>query len=159
MVRSGLAIELPEPVYMNKVGEVVEADNPLAYGLLVRHNLLHLDWLLFMDEIGINTNQKEDGHSGGEKYVCAPGTTPKIACATNNHRATIIPFVTASGKTVICIVIFQGESNKIPSSWTLGRDVTVTNPLHDEKGEIIQGEENAGKGKYFPSGPSCDFHG
>ncbi len=38
-----------------------------------------------MDEMGINTNQKEDRHNGGEKYMCPLGTTPKITCTTNNH--------------------------------------------------------------------------
>jgi len=116
MVMAGVAIELPEPVCMNKAGEEVPPDDQLAYSLPVRHELIHPDWLLFMDKMGINTNQKEDGHNGGEKYVCPLGTTPKVACATNNHHATIIPFVSASSHTVICVIVFQGESNKTPSS-------------------------------------------
>jgi len=48
MVLSGLEIDLPEPVYMNKVREVVEIDDPSAYGLPVRHKLIHPDWLLFI---------------------------------------------------------------------------------------------------------------
>jgi len=144
-------LPLPEPVYMNKLGKVVEKGDPSAYGLPVMNELIHPDWLLFTDEMGINTNQKEDGHNGGEKYMCTPGTTPKIACATNEHRATIIPFVAASGHTVICAIIFQGESNNIPSSWILGRDITVTNPVCNDKGEIIQGEINAGKGNISPA--------
>jgi len=159
MLLAGLAIPLPEPVYMNKLGKVVEKGDPSAYGLPVMNELIHPDWLLFMDEMGINMNQKEDGHNGGEKYMCTPGTTPKIACATNEHRATIIPFVAASGHTVICAIIFQGESNNIPSSWILGRDISVTNPVRNDRGEIIQGEINAGKGKYFPGGPTCNFRG
>ncbi len=116
MLLGGLAKPLPEPVYMDKRGKVVEKDNPSAYGLPVTQELIDPDWVLFMDEMGINTNQKDDGHNGGEKYICPPGTTPKISCATNSHRATVIPFVSASSKTVICAIIFQGESNEIPSS-------------------------------------------
>ncbi len=63
----------------------------------------------------------------------------------------------ASGHTVICTVIFQGELNEIPSSWTLGRDITVTDPVCDEHGNIKQCEMNAGKGKFFPGSPTCEF--
>jgi len=65
----------------------------------------------------------------------------------------------ASGHTVICAIIFQGESNEIPSSWTLGRDITVTDPVHDQHGNIKQCEMNAGKGKFFTGGPTCEFRG
>jgi len=85
MVLTGLAIKLPEPVFMNKAGEVVPPGDPSVYSLPVCHQFIHLNWVLFMDEMGINTNQKEDRHNGGEKYMCPLGTTPKITCTTNNH--------------------------------------------------------------------------
>jgi len=67
-----------------------------------------------MDEMGINTNQKTDGHVGGKLFVCVCGTTPKIGISTTDHHCTIIPMVAASGEAVCCIVIFTGDSESLP---------------------------------------------
>jgi len=53
MMLAGLAIELPEPLCMNKAEELILPDDLLVYGLPVRYKLIHLDWLLFMGEMGI----------------------------------------------------------------------------------------------------------
>jgi len=120
--------------------------------------LVHPDYLLFMDEMGINTNQKEDGHVGGEKYICKRGTMPKIAVSMTDHRCTIIPIVAASSEAVFCIVIFKGDSELMISNWCLGIDITVM-PVTDDKGNIIFDECNIGNGKYRPGRPTCVFHG
>ena len=111
-----------------------------------------------MDEMGINTNQKEDGHVGGELFLCEIGTRPKIAVSTMDHCCTIIPIVATSGEAVCCVVIFQGDSKSPMSDWCLGIDITMP-PVKDENGEIIFDECNIGKGKYRPGGPTCKFHG
>jgi len=52
----------------------------------VTHELIHSDWVVIIEEMGINIDQNEDSHNEDEKYVCPPGTMLKIACATNNHH-------------------------------------------------------------------------
>jgi len=53
MLEAGLAVSLPEPVFMDKLGKVVDKDDPSAFGLPVTHKLIHPDWVLFMDEMGL----------------------------------------------------------------------------------------------------------
>jgi hypothetical protein len=49
----------------------------------------HPDYVLFVDEVGNNTNQKKYGHIGGGKYLCERGTTPKAICSTKDAHFTV----------------------------------------------------------------------
>ena len=53
MVAGGIAVELPNKEWLNKEG-VEEKD---ALGLLTKNNLICLDRLLFVDEVGSNASQ------------------------------------------------------------------------------------------------------
>jgi hypothetical protein len=61
---NGLAVAHPEPLWRNKKGEVVEEEEK-AFGMQSKYELIHPDWLLFVDEVGSNTSQSKDGHVGG----------------------------------------------------------------------------------------------
>jgi len=155
MRNAGLTKDMETPVMMDLIGNTVDIANPLAYGLPVSQQLVHPDYLLFLDETGINTNQKNDGHVGGEKFLCVRGTTPKIGCSTSDHHCTVIPIVTASGKHVCYVVIFQGDGDSPPADWCLGCDIRVV-PEKDGNHKIAFGG-NHGTNKYFPGGPTCFF--
>jgi len=158
MKQAGLTNDLDTPVLMDHCGNILHDNNDaVAFGQLVSQKLIHPDHLLFMDEMGLNTNQKKDGHVGGELFLCARGTTPKIGVSTMDHRCTIIPIVAANGDAVCCIIIFMGESSSPLVVWCLGWDVTVV-PLKDEAGNVLL-EENLGENHYMASGPICHFCG
>ena len=53
MVAEGIAVEFPNKEWLNKEG-VEEKD---ALGLLTKNNLICLDRLLFVDEVGSNTSR------------------------------------------------------------------------------------------------------
>jgi len=75
----GLKTPFDFPVLMDLNDNVAtdrEGESTTHFGLPITHQLSHPDNLLFIDEMGINTNQKEDGHDGGEKCLCEQGTTP-----------------------------------------------------------------------------------
>jgi len=61
-----------------------------------------------MDEIGSDTSQKGDGAVGGERFVCAAGTTPKEKCSTKFKHWTLLRLTAFDGSPVMCIVIFAG---------------------------------------------------
>jgi len=132
-----------------------EGESTTHFGLPVTHQLIHPNHMLVMDEMGINMNQKEDGHVGSEKYLCEQGTTPKIAVSTTNHHCTIILIIAASGEAVCCVVIFKGDSQSPFADWCLGIDVTVV-PEKDVRQTFFV-ECNTGAGKYRPGGPTCFF--
>ena len=85
------------------------------------------------------------------------GDVPQTMCCTNDHKFTILPFTSASGEAVCCVIIFKGASKEVPQLWKTGVDVTVT-PLRNEHGEIDL-ENNLGEGNYYPEGPACNYRG
>jgi len=125
MVSAGIAVPLQSAVCMDIHGNIVDRDSNTVFGLPVEHILAHPDHLLFMDEMGLDTNQKKDGHVGGKKFVCEHGTRPKIGVSTTDHWFTIILIIAANGNTVCCVVIFTGESEFPPADWCIGQDIQV----------------------------------
>ena len=73
LVDAGLAEVLPTPVWMNTKGEEVSAED--SFGCKVTHNITHPDYVIVMDEVGGDTNQKGDGNIGGELMMCERGKT------------------------------------------------------------------------------------
>ena len=64
LVDAGLADHMDESVWMDAHGSIVEESD--TYGCKVNVNIIDPDWVLVMDEVGGNTNQKGDGRVGGE---------------------------------------------------------------------------------------------
>jgi hypothetical protein len=171
LVNAGIAVKLPESVFMNASGNIVDnpdgvlnseivnifEDKPL--GLPCDTKIIHPEYLLFFDETGCNTNQKKDGHYGGEKLVCARGMTPKQICSSRDKHFTVLGLTAATGEPVLCVVIFASEKKGgVVANWSEGIDLMV-DPVLDEKGEVLVSDINFGQGKYFPSGPTCCFRG
>jgi hypothetical protein len=165
-----VARRLDEAVFQNMNGETV--DNPeekylfdidsnapeQPLGLPCEHEIVNPDYLLFFDETGCNTNQKKDGHNGGEKYVCGRGMRPKQIASNRDRHFTVLGLTAASGDPVLCVVIFASERKGVAASWAEGIDLTV-DPVKDEDGAVLLEKVNFGEGKYFPSGPTCFFRG
>jgi hypothetical protein len=100
-------------------------------------------------------SQKKDGHGAGTKYVVGHGHTPKkMPYVTTNHRFTLLPITSASGKPVICVIIYQSKLTKIILHWASGIDTQVE-PVRGSDGRLnIDGGCNFRKDKYFPEWPS-----
>jgi len=43
-----------------------------AYGRNTQFELVHPEKVIFVDEVGSNTSQKNDGNIGGEKFLIDP---------------------------------------------------------------------------------------
>ena len=81
-----------------------------AFGCKVTHDIDEPDWVLLMDEVGGNTNQKGDGQVGGELQMCERGTVPQRKINTKDRHYTVLGLTTLAGKPVMCVVIFAGET-------------------------------------------------
>jgi hypothetical protein len=68
LVEEGLAVKHPEPTWRDGNGDVV-VEERLAFGLKSSFELIHPDWLIFVDEVGSNTSQTKDGQVGGQKFL------------------------------------------------------------------------------------------
>ncbi len=91
--------------------------------------------------------------------MCARGTRPQQLASTTDHTFTLLPFTSATGEAVCCAVIFQcANKDELKATWATGIDVFVEDPVKG-KDDVILFENNTGKGKYYPFGPSCEFNG
>jgi hypothetical protein len=52
----------------------VSEDDATRYGQKEKHVLTHPERVLFVDEVGANTSQKQDVNIGGRKLLVARGT-------------------------------------------------------------------------------------
>ena len=156
MLDAGVAAFRETPVFTDRHGNVVNEDQ--RFGRIQNIRMKHADYVLFADESGCNTDQKKDGHIAGTLRVVEKGTVPQTLCSTNDHRFTILPFTSASGEVVCCVIIFQSATNEVPLLWKTGIDITSENPVLDSSGEI-DFEANCGEGKHYPLGPKCKYRG
>jgi hypothetical protein len=54
----------------------IEVD-PKRYGRKTKHLLTHPERGLFIDKVGANTSQNQDGQIGGRELIIAKGTWPQ----------------------------------------------------------------------------------
>ena len=156
MINANIASPRDNPVYTDREGNEVEESE--RFGLAQEFRIDHPDYILFADESGCQTNQKQDGNVGNRKFIVEHGTRPQTICSTADHRFTILPFTSGSGEAVCCVIIFQHKEEEVPVTWKTGIDITVENPIQNEKGEIDL-ELNIGESKYYPEGPKCKYRG
>jgi hypothetical protein len=151
LVEVGLAVRHPEPVLRYGNGDVVVGEQ-LAFGKKSHFELIHPDWVVFVDEVGNNTSQTKDGQVGGQKFLCAKDGRPQQRLATKDAHFTMLGFTSASGEPLLCAIIFAAKELK--NEWVLGFD-----PFAAWIGEENEIEQNIGEGKSFPMGPVCNFNG
>ena len=72
-VSSRVAVKLPESDwhYVDAGGNRTTEENRV--GRLVKHKLLHPEYVLFGDEVGTDTCQEDNGHIGGQLYLTVNG--------------------------------------------------------------------------------------
>jgi hypothetical protein len=63
---AGIACKHPEPLWRDENDKVVTEEN--AYGLASQYELIHHDWLFFVDEYGSNISQTKDGQVDGSCF-------------------------------------------------------------------------------------------
>jgi hypothetical protein len=117
-----------------------------------KFELIHPDWLLFIDEVGSNTSQTKDGRVGGQTYLCSVEGRPQERASTKDAHFTVLGFTTSSGEPVMCVIIFAAKS--LRDEWRTGFD-----PLAKWIGDPEDIEANIGDGKQYPMGPTCVFKG
>jgi hypothetical protein len=97
LVTSGLAVKHAEPVWRNETGDVVPCEKD-AFGLKSAYELIHPEWLVFVDEVGSNTSQAKDGAVGGQTYLCTKDGRPQQRAATKDCHFMVLGFTAANGE-------------------------------------------------------------
>ena len=91
---------LEEPVWMNREGEIVMSAEE-ALGMKVTHHLKHPKYMLFVDEVGNNTNMKYYGKFGGKRLLKEKHQKSKITAATSDAHFTVLGFTATTGEHVM----------------------------------------------------------
>jgi hypothetical protein len=150
MVDAGVAEKLERPIFTDRDGNEVSEDDPTRHGLKSEYRTTHPEFIFFADETGCNTSQKKDGNYGGRKFICKKGTKPQQQASTADHPFTVLPFTSATGEAVCCVVIFQSNTDAVPLQWTSGIDQFTTVINSEDGGHDF--EENMGPGMRYPFG-------
>jgi hypothetical protein len=107
MVEAGVAIKLEGEIMLDIDGNHV-FDKEKMYGRPTMYVLTKPENVLFVNETGCNTNQKEDGHVGGCHFIlptCAFGGG-WVGAAIDIHF-TVLCFTAATGEPVMCAIILK----------------------------------------------------
>lgn len=142
-VKSGNAVYLEEPQYVDEEGNTVE-DEALGFGYKANIRYTRPENIFVLDETGGNSGGRNDKNNAGEKLVCPTGITPRQEVGIKDEHFTVLPITNLLGELVMVAIIFKGE--KLLESWCLGLDVFA-----DEVGFR--------RGKRYPGGPTCIVNG
>ena len=126
-----------------------------AYGYSVTLDITDPEWVLVMDEVGGNNNQKRDRNVGGELQTYERGRIPRRKINTKDKHYTLLGLTLISGKPLMCITIFARESPSTITETELDLNAETIGSLSDE-GFFA---EYSGPGKRFPGGTTCNFRG
>ena len=143
-------------VWKNLDGEIV--DRQEACGRKCLYELTHPGYLLFVDEVGSNTNMTSDKNKGGEQFVCERGTVPRQQASNTDIHFTCLGFTNASGEAVMCGVIIGGST--MSADQVLGFDILAGTQSEIEKwAKILKDDDafnqNMTTSHMFPGGPTC----
>jgi len=128
---------------MDRNGEITE-DETKALGHAVKVEVTDPDNIIYGDEVGSNTNMKDDGHIGGKMYIAPTNENANLLAAISDSHFTVIGFTSGSGKPVMVVIIFKAAT--VDPKWKDGLD-------------IFSKEEGVGEGKIHPGGPTVEFKG
>ena len=146
--------QMHDDVYDSMVdaGVAIKLDQPLNHHtgkLHVNYKLTHPEMCLVVDEVGANLNQKDDGHVGGQKFMCEVGAIPQIKVSTKDKHFTLMGFTSLSGEAVMCLLILTGVNEKVE----VETGIDLTAPTYGDYDDDDYFDQNCGKGKMFPIRP------
>lgn len=141
-IQARIAKKLKFPFQMDKEGNVVKS-KAKQYGELYNIQNIHLDYILFANKTGCNTNQKNDKNIAGIQYLIQKGQFAKMFLIQSNHTFRLFLIIAATGEPVIYIIILQAKSNNILDLWYFSINI-IKNLVFDNKTNILIGANNCG---------------
>jgi len=104
MVKSGIAIELENEVWVNKQGLIVESEEE-SFERKTKFILTRPNYLIFVDETGDDTSQKHDGNQGSEKFVVGVKERALLSSSFDGCHWTSLGFTLGDGRRLLCVII------------------------------------------------------
>jgi hypothetical protein len=112
-------------------------------------------FILFIDEVGYNTSQKNDGNVGSKKFLITEDQRAMLRSSFQDCRFTVLGFTNGKGEPVCCVIIVA--SMEISAKHVLGLQPCVQEVVGDPESNV---EENSyGPLKYYLYGLTCAVGG
>jgi hypothetical protein len=99
MVESGVASKFDEEQFLDSEGNIVEKEED-AFGRKTKYLLTRPEYVFFVDDVGDNTSQKNDGNVGGQMFVVGKNERTLIRASYADNHFTVLGFTTADGNPV-----------------------------------------------------------
>jgi len=110
------------------------------------------NYLVFVDEVGDNTSQRDDGKIAGTKYIVGRKKRGLMRAAHMNCPFTMLGFLLANGRPILCVFIVA--CSEIDAKITMGLqpwcEVVGVGAVMENLEANSHGTE-----KYFPFRPTC----
>ena len=155
---SKIAEYLPEPVWMDAEGNEVSEENGIGFKVKIKYN--RPDLAICCDEVGCNISQDGDGEEGGTKYVCHVDDEPAKSTTKADSHFTCLGLTRFDGEPLMCVILLSGKRRNLMVETGINTEANVPIIGDLEKdGQYEFFRNNFGKGKLFPSGPTCTYKG
>ena len=153
MVKGRVAVELEEEVMVRSDGTITTNNGEQA-GRKTKYILTRPEFVFFVDEVGCNTLQKNDGNNGGQKFIVQSGQRALLRASFTDCHFTVLGFTNGNGDPVLAVIIMA--SSEITAKCIMGLQPwaeIVGNPMTD-----IEANSH-GPNKFYPHGPTCILNG
>ena len=111
MEKDGYAMKMSVPLFYDKRGNAVDANDANSYGKLVNLKLTRPDLIFVADEWGANTNTSKDKVSAGNKRIHQKGISVSMPGFTSDtHFTTTMGIIALTRDPICCVVIIQKTS-------------------------------------------------
>jgi hypothetical protein len=157
-VEAGVAVKFEEEMMFDKEGNITD-DPEKMYGRPLKYMIIRPEQCVFVDETGCNTNCKNDGFIGGQRFVMARDQTEggRLGVTTDLHF-TVLTFTAGTGEPIMCSIILKSEKliEDIPLGWSMGVDMSKNIETGETTVETYR--KNYDNGAMI-GGPVCRFNG
>jgi hypothetical protein len=148
MVKSRVAIELEEEVMVMLDGTITSCEQEKA-GRKTRYLLTRPEFSFFVDEVGCNTLQKNDGNNNSQKILVQNGQRALLWASFNDCHFTVLGFANGNGDPILAVIIMA--STEITAKCIMGMQPWAD--LVDDPFTDIEANSH-GANKFYPYGPT-----
>jgi len=149
MVESRVAIELDKEQWVSKEGIIVHSEEE-AFGRKTKYLVTRPEYIVFVDETGDNTSQKNDGNVNGTRYVCDRDERCLQTSSFKDRHFTSLGFTLADGRPLLCAIIIA--CGAIDAKTKMGLQPWCPIVGDGRLEDNLEANSN-GIDKFFPHGP------
>jgi len=113
MADCGVVIKWADgPKQFNHNEAIVKSEEE-AFGRKAEYELICPDKVIFVDEVGCNTSQKNDGNISGEKFLVCADSQAQIRLAFKDCHFTVLGFMAATVEPMLCAIVLLCKMMKM----------------------------------------------